>query len=133
MGVEGVRHPTPPDPWDGFQYSQKPKETTFCKLINFESTHTHTHIHTHYTQTHKHANIGVCSKKGDWCTSDKKCEKSHKRKKLRCFQVLRTLLLSFKDSTFMTHINVNKKCTIRKSGMFLSFKDFTFELIWDVF
>ena len=64
------------------------------------------------------------AQKGDWCTSNKKCEKPHKRKKkkkMRCFRVLRTLPSSFKDSTFVTHIHAsnhaNKKCTIGKSRM----------------
>ena len=30
------------------------KRQTFCKLINFESTHTHTHTHTHI---HTHTNM----------------------------------------------------------------------------
>ena len=70
-------------------------------------------------QTFKHRGV---LKKGDCCTSNKKCEKPHKRKKTKIF-------LSFKDFAFMTHIRVsnhsNKKCTIRKFGMFSSFKDST--------
>ena len=90
----------------------------------------------HYRQTCKQTckHRGVL-KKGDWGTSNKKCERPHKRKKLRCFQVLRTLPLCFKYSTFMTHIHAsnraNKKFTIRdkrKFGMFLSFKDSTWSL-----
>ena len=69
------------------------------------------------------------AKKGDWRTSNRKCEKPHKRrKKLRCVQVLRS-------STFMTHIHAsnhtNKKYIIRRikenQGCFSSFKDSTFE------
>ena len=45
------------------------------------------------------------------------------------------MFLSFKDSTFMTHIyasyHANKKCTIRKSRVFSSFKDSTLESFKD--
>ena len=76
----------------------------------------------------------VCLKKVIGALSTGSVKDHIKEKTLRYFWVLRTLLSSFKDSTFMTHIHtsnhVNKKCTIRdkrKSWTFSSFKDFTIE------
>ena len=88
------------------------KRQTFCKLINFESTHTH------YTKSYKHAsnhaNMGACLKNVIGALP-RRSVKNYIKEKIDMFS-------SFKDSTFMTHIHAcnraNKKCIIRKFGIF---------------